>query len=106
MKTNLCSPCLNFALYFFLHVNATRQFRNKYSRNRPHRTWFFLDFAEFHPPFDYIFLIFNQGYGDNYQLLHAGRALRILRFAKMLSLWVAQVIKAGEICQPMGKKSM
>ncbi|CAL1262796.1 unnamed protein product [Larinioides sclopetarius] len=49
------------------------------------RTWFFLDLLS-SIPFDYIFLIFNQGYGDNYQLLHAGRALRILRFAKMLSL--------------------
>lgn len=49
------------------------------------RTWFFLDLLS-SLPFDYIFLIFNQGYGDNYQLLHAGRALRILRFAKMLSL--------------------
>ncbi|GIZ02160.1 uncharacterized protein CEXT_724541 [Caerostris extrusa] len=48
------------------------------------RTWFFLDLLS-SIPFDYIFLIFNQGYGDNYQLLHAGRALRILRFAKMLS---------------------
>ncbi|XP_013773714.2 potassium/sodium hyperpolarization-activated cyclic nucleotide-gated channel 2-like isoform X2 [Limulus polyphemus] len=49
------------------------------------RTWFFLDLIS-SIPLDYIFLIFNPDYSDNFQLLHAGRALRILRLVKMLSL--------------------
>ena len=49
------------------------------------RTWFFLDLIS-SIPLDYIFLIFNQDYSDSFQILHAGRALRILRFAKLLSL--------------------
>ncbi|CAG2178351.1 unnamed protein product, partial [Oppiella nova] len=47
------------------------------------RSWFFLDLIS-SIPLDYIFLIFNQDISDNFQILHAGRALRILRFAKML----------------------
>ncbi|GIY59985.1 hypothetical protein CEXT_773711 [Caerostris extrusa] len=35
------------------------------------RTWFFLDLIS-SIPLDYIFLIFNQDYEENYQLLHAG----------------------------------
>lgn len=43
------------------------------------RTWFFLDLLS-SMPLDYIFLIFNQDLdNDNFQLLQAGRALRILR---------------------------
>lgn len=51
------------------------------------RTWFFLDLIS-SIPLDYIFLIFNQvnDFSESFQILHAGRALRILRLAKLLSL--------------------
>lgn len=43
------------------------------------RTWFFLDLLS-SIPLDYIFLIFNRDIdNDNFQLLQAGRALRIFR---------------------------
>ncbi|KPM04613.1 Ion transport protein N-terminal domain containing protein [Sarcoptes scabiei] len=51
------------------------------------RSWFFLDLIS-SIPLDYLYLIFNQDFDDNYQasIWQAGRALRILRILKMLSL--------------------
>ena len=51
------------------------------------RSWFFLDLVS-SIPLDYLYLLLNQDYGDNYQasIWQAGRALRILRILKMLSL--------------------
>lgn len=49
------------------------------------RTWFFLDLVS-SIPLDYIFLILNPEYSDNFQILQAGRALKIIRILKMLSL--------------------
>ncbi|CAG0880601.1 unnamed protein product [Darwinula stevensoni] len=49
------------------------------------KTWFFLDLIS-SIPLDYIFLIVNQDFDENFQILHAGRALRILRLCKLLSL--------------------
>lgn len=51
------------------------------------RSWFFLDLIS-SIPLDYLYLVFNQDFDDNYQasIWQAGRALRILRILKMLSL--------------------
>ena len=85
------------------------------------RTWFFLDLIS-SVPLDYIFLIFNSLRGEtvvgnksqkeknaiflciqgedglsSFQILHAGRALRISRLAKLLSLirllWLSRLVR-------------